>query len=228
MDRAPWRRARAQRAAASERTPVEVSAWTKARTLAGPEARAASTAATSTGSPQGASTRTTSAPARPAMSTMRPPKTPLTAITTRSPGSSRFIRAASMPAVPGAGRGTQAWSGALKRRARAALISSIRSWKAGSRWPTVGRDRAASTRGLTSEGPGPMRIRLGGWKLCISPSLFGARRLGEARARVSTHDQRKGGSSKLRSFRECRPAPSRRSRSTVARPIWRCWPMARS
>jgi hypothetical protein len=42
------------------------------------------------------------------MSAIRPPKAPLTAITARSPGSSRFMIAASMPAVPGAGSGTQA------------------------------------------------------------------------------------------------------------------------
>src|SRR6185369_3797328 len=64
--------------------------------------------------------------------------------------------------------GTQAWSGALNRRCRAALISSIRLWNSGSRWPMVGRASADSTRGLTSDGPGPMRMRRGGWKLCIS------------------------------------------------------------
>ena len=95
-------------AAASLLAPVEVSAWTKASTLTGPPAIAASTLAGSTGWPHSNSTLITSAPARSAMSAMRPPKAPLMAITARSPGSSRFMIAASIPAVPGAGSGTQA------------------------------------------------------------------------------------------------------------------------
>ena len=102
------------------------------------------------------------------MSAMRPPNAPFTATTQRSPGSSKFIIAASMPAVPGAGSGMQAWSGALNSRESAALVSSMNAWNSGSRWPIVGLAKAASTRGLTSEGPGPIRIRRGGWKLCMA------------------------------------------------------------
>jgi hypothetical protein len=47
---------------------------------------------------------------------------------------------------------------------RRVFIWSIISMKAGSRWPRVGFAMAASTRGLMSDGPGPMRVRTGGAK----------------------------------------------------------------
>ena len=45
---------------------------------------------------------------------------------------------------------------------RSSFTSSIMEMKAGSRWPMVDRDMASSTRGCTSEGPGPIRVRTGG------------------------------------------------------------------
>jgi hypothetical protein len=44
------------------------------------------------------------------------------------------------------------------------LISSIMAMNAGSRCPMVGRAMAVSTRGCTSEGPGPIKVRTGGLK----------------------------------------------------------------
>jgi len=55
----------------------------------------------------------------------------------------------------------------IEQPGQAPLISSMRDWNCGSRWPMVGRARAARTRGLTSRGPGPIRMRRGGWKLCM-------------------------------------------------------------
>ena len=82
----------------SERTPVDVSAWTAAMIFGA--GWAAATRSASTGVPHSWSTRTTSAPWRPATSTMRSPKSPLTATTTTSPGETVLTKAASMPADP--------------------------------------------------------------------------------------------------------------------------------
>ena len=49
----------------------------------------------------------------------------------------------------------------------AARSSSIATKSRGSRWPSVGADSARSTDGATSDGPGPSRVRTGGWKGCI-------------------------------------------------------------
>ena len=84
--------------AMSERTPVDVSAWTTAMTRG--DGWAASSRSGSTGWPHGASTATTSAPQRAATSHMRAPNTPLTPMTTGSPGRTRLTNAASMPAEP--------------------------------------------------------------------------------------------------------------------------------
>ncbi len=48
------------------------------------------------------------------------------------------------------------------------FISSMKDTNTGSRWPMVGRDKASSTRGLTSEGPGPINTRCGGWNGVIA------------------------------------------------------------
>ena len=56
-----------------------------------------------------------------------------------------------------------------------------------------------------------------------SPACFA----GEEELKAA-HSYRNGGSSKLRSLRECRRGPSWRSRSMVAMPMRRCWLIARS
>src|SRR5438477_9691390 len=44
-----------------------------------------------------------------------------------------------------------------------ACVSFMICRKYGSRWPTVGAPSAANTRGCVSLGPGPMRMRRGGF-----------------------------------------------------------------
>ncbi len=84
--------------ARSERTPVDVSAWTTAITFgAGCAAR---TRSASTGVPHSWSTTTTSAPQRAATSARRCPNRPFTATTQTSPGPSTLTTAASIPADP--------------------------------------------------------------------------------------------------------------------------------
>ena len=99
------------------------------------------------------------------MSTIRSPNWPLTATTAVSPGSSRFCSAASIPALPGAGRGTQAWFGRLHhlRQGRLDLLHQplerrveVADGGAGERRQHPGRHVG---------GPGPIRIRRGGSKL---------------------------------------------------------------
>ena len=67
-----------------------------------------------------------------------------------------------MPAEPGADTGRVSWLSVWKAYCSRAFTSSINSTNKGSRWPMVGRARAPSTRGETSEGPGPIRVRWGG------------------------------------------------------------------
>jgi len=68
-----------------------------------------------------------------------------------------------MPAEPGPEIGMVSSLAVAKAHCSNRLMSSIRPMKAGSRWPMVGRAMAASTRGWTSDGPGPISMRRGGW-----------------------------------------------------------------
>ena len=129
----------------SDRTPVEVSAWTAAM-IAG-EAWAASTRSTSTGWPHSCSTATTSAPQRAATSVIRWPKSPLTATTTTSPGCTVLTNAASMPAEPVALSGrVRALSVPQTVRSISHVSSMIRR-NSGSRWPSSGSASARVASG---------------------------------------------------------------------------------
>ena len=107
MDSASWRAARAQSDAALLATPVDVSAWTKARMAAsGWLSKAASTLVRLTGSPHLSSTMMAVPPQRSTFSFMRPPNTPFWQTMTLSPGDTRLTKHASMPAEPGADIGS--------------------------------------------------------------------------------------------------------------------------
>src|SRR3989338_3818354 len=95
---------------------------------------------------------------------MRPPNTPLMQTMTLSPGSTRLAKQVSMPAEPGADTGNVSACLVWNATCSIALIWSIISMNLGSRWPMVGRAMAANTRGCTSAGPGPIRVRRGGLK----------------------------------------------------------------
>ena len=119
---------------ASLRTPVEVSAWTKATTFAsGCALIAASSFSGSTGSPQRSMTMTAVAPQRSTFSFIRPPKTPFWQTMTLSPHSSRFTKAASIPADPGAESGIVSSLLVWKAYCRSLFTSSIRPTNKGSR-----------------------------------------------------------------------------------------------
>ena len=152
----------ARRGATSFCTPVDVSAWTTARTLAsGCAARASSSRWGSTGVPQSASTRTISAPTRRATSHMRSPKTPLTPTITVSPGSTRFTKQASIPAEPVPEIGSVSAFVVSKTVRRRSQVSSRIRRNSGSRWPSNGCASAAVTSGYGFEGPGPISSRSG-------------------------------------------------------------------
>ena len=142
-------------AAMSERTPVEVSACTAAMILG--EGWAAATFSASTGSPKGKSTRITSAPHREATSHMRSPNRPLTAITTGSPGFTKFTNAASMPAEPVAESGSVRRFSVPHTARRPSHALSMISRNRGSRWPSSGRASASVASGYGLVGPGPNR-----------------------------------------------------------------------
>ena len=89
-------------ALASDCTPVEVSACTKATILASRLAlQASSSFCGSMGEPQSASTITGVPPQRSTFSIMRPPNTPLRQTMTLSPGATMFTKQYSMPTEPG-------------------------------------------------------------------------------------------------------------------------------
>src|SRR5205085_2073235 len=91
---------------ASEAQPVEVSACTKATSLASRFFFSASSSfCGSTGSPHLSSTTTGVPPQRTAFSSMRPPKTPFWQTITLSPGATRLTKQYSMPTEPGPERG---------------------------------------------------------------------------------------------------------------------------
>jgi len=89
------------RPSVSDRTPVEVSACTKATAFTpGLALSASSNLPGSTGSLQLSLTMIGSPWQRFTFSTMRPPNTPLTHTITLSPGSTRFTKQLSMPTEP--------------------------------------------------------------------------------------------------------------------------------
>jgi hypothetical protein len=125
------------------RTPVEVSAWTTATTAKGPFFRAAAVSARSTGFPHSNSRASTCAPRRPATSCIRRPKTPLVRTRTRSPGSTRLTKQASIPAepVPDMGRVRELF--VFRSSWSMDFVPSMMVRKYGSRCPRVGFARAS-------------------------------------------------------------------------------------
>jgi len=116
---------------------------------------------------QALSTITGTPPVRLTFSSIRPPNTPLRQTITLSPGSTRLTKHISIPAEPGAETGKVSAFSVWNAMRSMDLICSIRSTNAGSRWPMVGRAMASRMRWGTSEGPGPMRMRLGGMKEAV-------------------------------------------------------------
>ena len=129
----------------SERTPVEVSAWTAAM-IAG-DGCAERTRSTSTGCPHSCSTATTSAPQRAATSVIRCPKRPLTATTTTSPGWTVLTKAASMPAEPVALSGSVRALEVPQTVRSMSQVSSMIRRNSGSRWPSSGSASARVASG---------------------------------------------------------------------------------
>jgi hypothetical protein len=144
--------------------PVEVSAWTIPTTFVpGNVRKAPAIASGSITSPQGASTGWATAPYLSATSSMRVPKTPLTHTIISSSGSIRFATHVSIPALPVPGIATVSSFAVRNTICRSFRIPSMIRRYSGSRWPIVGAARASSTLLDTSLGPGPRRIRLGGF-----------------------------------------------------------------
>ena len=81
-----------------------------------------------------------------------------------SPASSTLTNDASMPADPVAETAKVNGLAVPNSSRRPADTWFIISRKSGSRCPTVGRAIASRTRLLTLDGPGPIKIRGGGWK----------------------------------------------------------------
>ena len=101
MNSAPYCFASCEASTRGCKTPVDVSACTKASILTFfLDFKAASMASGATILPQSAVTGMTSAPHLAALSTILSPKTPLTPMTTVSPGSRKLQKLASMPAEP--------------------------------------------------------------------------------------------------------------------------------
>ena len=143
----------------SDLTPVEVSACTIETTLvSGCSFKVSLNFSGSTGSPQGSSTRTSSPPMRLTFSAIRIPKTPFAQTTTLSPGSTRFTKALSIAADPGADNGSVYVFSVRKTLRICFLISSINRLNSGSKCPIVGFDIDAKILGCTSEGPGPISV----------------------------------------------------------------------
>ena len=116
MVSAPCLRAISASDLASDATPVEVSACTKASTLvSGLALNASSTFCRLTGVPQRSSTTTATPPQRCTFSIMRPPNTPLRQTMTLSPGLTMLTKHISMPTEPGPETGK---------------VSSLLVWKA--------------------------------------------------------------------------------------------------
>lgn len=129
----------------SERTPVEVSAWTAAITFGA--GCAAATRSGSIGRPHSWSTRTTSAPHRRATSHIRSPKSPLTATTTTSPSPTVLTKAASIPADPVAESGSVRELSVCHTARSMSHVSSMSRMNSGSRCPSNGADRPTVASG---------------------------------------------------------------------------------
>ena len=148
IESAPCSLAIWHKVSASDRTPVDVSACTKARILAsGWLEKAACTFSGSTGWPQASSTITGTPPHRRTFSSIRPPKTPLRQTMTFSPGSTRLTNAVSMPAEPGAETTMLSRLVVWNAYWVNSFTSSIIRTNSGSKCPIVGRERAAITLG---------------------------------------------------------------------------------
>ena len=79
--------------------------------------------------------------------------------TTRSPGSIRFTRQVSIPAVPVAEMGMVSRFLVTYTCRSISAVSAMISRNCGSRWPSSGVVMAVSTRGWASDGPGPRSRR---------------------------------------------------------------------
>ena len=95
------------------------------------------------------------------MSAIRSPKNPQTHSITVSPGSSRLLMPASIPAEPVPDSAIVRLSSVWKTTFRSSDTSSSTSMKAGSRYPITGDIIARSTLGSALLGPGPSRVRGG-------------------------------------------------------------------
>ena len=109
--------------------------------------------------PQGSRTATTSAPQRSASSIRSSPKRPHSPTTTRSPGSTSEVIAASSPARPVPETGYVNSFAVWKPKRESAITSPMIAVNSGSNWPRSGVAIARSTRGSAMVGPGPSRIR---------------------------------------------------------------------
>ena len=96
-----------------------------------------------------------------AMSWALIPQIPCFNTSTRSPGSTTFTIAASIPACPVPLTAIVSVLVVWKAYCKPALISSMISRHSGWRWPTSGRDAAFRMRGGQLEGPGPHSSRSG-------------------------------------------------------------------
>ena len=141
---------------------MEVSAWTMATAFGFAAATAASTSSGVNTSPHSFSTFVTTTPMRPASSAIRWPKKPAAHTTSRSPGSRRLPRTASMPAMPVPETASASSLDVRKAPRSRPRVSSSSRRSSGSRWPSTGAPRARITRGWTGLGPGPSSSRSGG------------------------------------------------------------------
>ena len=174
-------------------TPVELSPCTTASALQ-PPSIAATSRPGSSARPNSPSTRTTSAPARASASAIRSPNMPATPQTTRSPGSTKFTIAASIPALLEPVSGSVARPCVANVSRRRTWVSSMIAVKAGSMGPGGTSHRRART--LSGRGLGP------------APSSSGSAAVTEPRRPGSA---RPGGSAACRGRSGARPARRRGS-----------------
>ena len=155
--------------------PVEVSACTTLTIFApGFAASVSMMRSTLTIWPKSAVSSTTFAPTRWAKSLSRDPKNPQWQLITVSPGSTRFMKPASMAHVPDELSAiVRPPSGRRQSARRPATRSSRMSQKSGSRCPFMGRRIASSTSGCTFDGPGPQSSRSPGSSAGIVWSVIG-------------------------------------------------------
>src|SRR5262249_53160324 len=104
-------------------------------------------------------TAETRAPQRSAISISSSPKRPHSPTTTRSPGSTTDVMAASSAARPAPETGNARSFSVSNAKRVSAVTSFMMAVDSGSNWPSTGVDIARSTRGSAIEGPGPSRMR---------------------------------------------------------------------